>query len=124
MISLLITWVLSALCLFLTAMVVPKFKIESFGSAMWAAVLVGFFNMWLTPVLMFLSLPLTFLTLGFFVFVVNAAVLKLAAKILKGFDIEGWWPAILGAIVLAVAQALIFTLAGGGGSVLPTGGAI
>lgn len=123
MISLLITWVLSALCLFLTAAIVPKFKIQSFGSAMWAAVVVGFFNMWLTPLLLFLSIPITFITLGLFVFVVNAAVLKLAAKILKGFDIEGWLPAILGAIVLAVIQALVFTLAGGG-PVIPTEGSI
>lgn len=66
----------------------------------------------LRPILWFLTLPINILTLGLFTFVVNAIILKLAAKLLKGFDIDGWLPAILGAVVLAVIQSLIFMLWG------------
>lgn len=110
MLDLLVTWVLSALCLYFTAVIVPGFIIKSFGSSLIAAVVVGLFNAIIRPVLLFLTLPINILTLGLFTFVVNAIVLRLAAGLLKGFDIEGWFPAILGAIVLAVIQALVYYL--------------
>lgn len=112
MLSLLVTWILSALCLYLTAIIVPRFTIHSFPSALWAAVVIGFLNMVLRPILWFLTLPINILTLGLFTFVVNAIILKLAAKLLKGFDIDGWLPAILGAIVLAILQSLLLMMMG------------
>lgn len=112
--TLLITWLLSAVCLYLTAAIVPGFKLQSFGASLWAVIVVGLFNMFLRPVLLFLTLPINILTLGLFTFVVNAIILKIAAKILKGFDIDGWIPAIIGAVVLAIIQALIFTFVDGG----------
>ena len=114
MLSLIVVWLLSAFALYLTASLVPGFTIKSFGSAMWAVVVIGFFNMILRPILAFLAFPITFITLGLFAFVINAVILKISAKLLKGFDIDGWLPAILGAVVLAIIQALIFSLLGGG----------
>lgn len=104
--SLLIVWFLSSLLLYLTAVVVPGFKVESFTRAMIAAVVVGFFNMFLRPLLLFLTLPINIITLGLFTFVVNAIVLRLAAGLIKGFEIKGWGPAILGAIVMALLQVV------------------
>ncbi len=112
MLSLLLTWVFSAICLYLTALIVPRFTIHSFPAALLAAVIVGFLNMVLRPILWFLTLPINIITLGLFTFVVNAIILKLAAKLLKGFDIDGWIPAILGAIVLAILQALLLMIFG------------
>lgn len=106
------TWMISSIVLYLTAVIVPGFVIKSFGSAMWASIVVGLFNMILRPILIFLTLPLNILTLGLFTFVVNAIVLRAAAGLLKGFDINGWLPAILGAIVLAVLQTLLYVLFG------------
>ena len=106
MVHLLIVWVSSALFLYLTAAIVPGFTIKSFGSALIATVVIGFFNMWLQPIFMFMTLPLNFLTFGFFAFVVNAVILRISAGLLKGFDIDGWLPAIAGAIVLALIQGL------------------
>lgn len=106
------TWMISSIVLYLTAVIVPGFVIKSFGSAMWASIVVGLFNMILRPILIFLTLPLNILTLGLFTFVVNAIVLRAAAGLIKGFDINGWLPAILGAIVLALLQTLLYVLFG------------
>src|SRR5690606_10007939 len=90
--NLLIIWLLSAVFLYLTAMIVPGFVIRSFSSALIAAVVVGLFNMLLRPILMFLTLPLNILTLGLFTFVVQAIILRLSAGVLPGFAISGWIP--------------------------------
>jgi putative membrane protein len=112
MLVFLVTWFLSAVCLYVTAAIVPGFKINSLWSSMWAVVVIGFFNMWLRPILLFFAFPVNFLTLGLFTFVVNACILKLSAKLMKSFDIEGWMPAILGAIVLAIMHYFIFSFMG------------
>lgn len=113
MIHILVVWLLSAVSLYLTAVIVPGFTIKSFGSALISAAVVGLFNALIRPVLLFLTFPINIVTLGLFTFVVNAIILRLAAGLLKGFDIHGWLPAILGAIVLVFIQALVFWLFGG-----------
>lgn len=110
MLHLLLVWVLSALGLYLTASIVPGFVIGSFGAAMLAAVVVGFFNMLLRPLLLLLTLPINILTLGLFTFVVNAVILKIGAALISGFEIKSWWTAILGAVVLAIIQSILFWL--------------
>jgi putative membrane protein len=110
MISLLLVWILSAAALFLTAKMVKGFEVKSFGSAMGASLLVGFLNMVLRPLLLILTLPVNILTLGLFTFVVNAIVLRLAAGMMKNFDIKGWGPAIIGAVILALINILIFSI--------------
>ena len=108
----LILWLVSSLLLYLTAVIVPGFKITSFGRALLAALIVGLLNMFIRPILIFLSLPINIITLGLFVFVINAVILRLAAAMLKGFDISGWIPAIIGAIVMALLNALAFMVFG------------
>lgn len=108
MIYLLLTWVLSALALFLTSRVVSGFQLPDFKSAMIASVVVGLFNMILRPILFLLTLPINILTLGLFTFVVNAIVLKAAAAMMKSFKITGWGPAILGAVVLAFINMILY----------------
>lgn len=106
--SLLLVWLLSALGLFITSKIVDGFEVKSFGSAMIASMVVGFLNMILRPLLLLLTLPVNILTLGLFTFVVNAMVLRLAASVLKGFNIKSWGPAIIGAIVLMIVNIIIF----------------
>jgi putative membrane protein len=103
----LVTWVISAVALLITSKVIPGFKVKSFGSAMWAAVVIGIANALIWPLLILLTLPINILTLGLFTFVVNGAVLKICAALLKGFDIDGWGAAIFGAIVLAIVGTLL-----------------
>lgn len=106
--SLLLVWLLSALGLFITSRMVKGFEVASFGSAMMASFVVGFLNMILRPLLLLLTLPVNILTLGLFTFVVNAMVLRLAASMLKNFNIKGWGPAIFGAFILALVNMVIF----------------
>jgi putative membrane protein len=106
--SLLLVWLLSSLGLFITSRLVKGFEVSGFGSAMIASMVVGFLNMILRPLLLLLTLPVNILTLGLFTFVVNAMVLRLAASMLKGFNIKSWGPAIIGAFILAVVNMIIF----------------
>ncbi len=112
MLELISVWILSALAIYVTAALTPGFVLKGFGAAMIASVVIGLLNMTIRPVLLILTLPINILTLGLFTIVVNAIVLRLSAGLLKGFDIDGWLPAFLGAIVLALVQALLFYMFG------------
>lgn len=98
-------WIVSAVALLLTSKIMPGFKVSNLASAFIAAVVIGIANAIIWPVLIFLTLPINILTLGLFTFVVNGAVLKICAAILKGFDITSWWSAIFGAILLSLISA-------------------
>lgn len=104
---LLVHWLIATVAVLLTAYFVPGFKVSSFGAAMVAAVVIGFVNMIIWPVLAFLTLPLTILTLGLFLLVVNGISLKIAAALSPGFEINGFMPAVLGSLVLTFIGWLI-----------------
>lgn len=95
-------WLLSALFLILAGYVIPGFTITNFGSALLAAVVLGLLNVLVWPLLTLLTLPLTVITFGLFLFVVNAIVLKFGAALVPGFRIDGFSPAIIAAIFLAL----------------------
>jgi len=105
--SLLISLLLNTLALIITAYIVPGFQVQSFAAALLAAIVLGLINTFIKPILVFLTLPLTVITLGLFIFIVNAIVLRLTTLIVPGFVVEGWLPAILGAIVLSVASTVL-----------------
>jgi len=113
MIEIIFLWILLSLSLYITAILVPGFHIRSFGSAFIAVVVVGLLNALVRPILWFLTLPINILTLGLFTVVLNAIILRIAAGLLKGFDIDGWFSALVGAIVLAFIQTLAFHFLGG-----------
>jgi putative membrane protein len=92
----------SGLAVFLTSKLVSGFKVRGFFVACMAALVIGVVNFLLWWLLMFLALPLTVLTLGLFIFVVNGALLKIAAAVMPGFEIDSWLAAIFGAIVLSL----------------------
>ncbi len=106
MVYFLLNWIALSLALLLTSKIVPRFEVVSFTSALVAVAVIGLFNALIRPILWLLTLPLTILTIGLFTFVLNAIILRLAAGLLKGFNIDGWLPAILGAVVLAIVQTL------------------
>lgn len=105
--NILITLILNALALLATAYIVPGFKVESFTTAVLAAIVLGVVNTFIKPVLGLLSAPLTMVTLGLFSFVVNAVVLFIVSAVVKGVTIDGWVPAIVGAIVLSVVSTIL-----------------
>ncbi|NLZ93658.1 MAG: phage holin family protein [Firmicutes bacterium] len=103
-------WVLNAGALYLTALLVSGVSIESFGAALVAALVWGFVNTIIRPVLSILTLPFTIMTLGLFTLVVNGFLLWLVADVVNGFSVSSLWSGILGAIVLSIASSIISAL--------------
>jgi len=104
---LLLHWILSALALMLVAHYVPGFYVSGFWVAMIAAVVIGLVNATVGTLLKVVTFPVTIVTLGLFLLVINALMLKLAAMVLPGFKINGFVPALEGAVILAVAHMII-----------------
>jgi putative membrane protein len=102
-----IHWLLSALALLLVARVVPGIFVQGFGAALLASVIIGFINATLGAFLKFVTFPLTVLTLGLFWWIINALMLMLAAALVPGFRVNGFGPAFLGAIVLALLNLVL-----------------
>lgn len=100
----------SGLAVLLTSWVVPGFKIRGFFTAVLAALVIAFAYWLLWWFFMFITLPLNLLTFGLFTFVVNGAILKICAAILPGFELQSWFSAIFGAIVLSIFGVLLHWL--------------
>jgi putative membrane protein len=94
--------VISALLLVLVDYLLDGLAIAGFGYALIAALVLGAVNFVVRPILILVTLPITILTLGLFLFVVNALVLLLAAALVPGFTIDGLWTAILAALLLTL----------------------
>lgn len=91
-----------AIGLLLVAELIPGIEVESFLVAIVAAFVLGVLNFFVRPLLILLTLPITLLTLGLFTFVINALLFLLAASILDGFFVAGFFPALFGSIVLSI----------------------
>lgn len=107
---LLLHWLLSAIALLVVAHVVPGFIISGFVVALIASVVIGFINGTLGWLIKIITLPFTIITFGLFLLVVNALMLLLAAALLPGFRIEGFWPALWGGLVLSLLNMVIRAL--------------
>lgn len=103
----LLTWLLTAVALMITAHFVPGFVVKSFGAALVAAVVLGLVNAVIKPILVVLTLPITIVTLGLFMFVVNALTILLAGNITPGFTVTGFVPALVGSIVLTIVGSVL-----------------
>ncbi|MHB1083306.1 MAG: phage holin family protein [Thiobacillus sp.] len=99
---LLLLWILNALALLAVTYVLPSIQITSFGAAFLAALGLGLINTLVRPVLAILTLPITVLTLGIFYLVLNGLLFWLASALLPGFQVDGFVPALLGAILYGV----------------------
>ncbi|HUP61835.1 MAG TPA: phage holin family protein [Thermoanaerobaculia bacterium] len=102
--ALIIRWILNTLALFLVAELVPNFRYDSWISLAIAAAVLGLLNAIVKPILFVLTLPITVVTLGLFLIVLNAIMLELTAALVPGFDIDGFGWAMLGALLLALVS--------------------
>ena len=102
MIRLLIVWLINALALMAVAYLMPSIEVSSFGAALVAALVLGLVNAIVRPVLVLLTLPVTILTLGLFIFVLNGLLFWMVGSWLQGFEVAGFWPAVFGAIVFSI----------------------
>lgn len=107
---LIISLLLNTLAIIITSYIVPGIKVDTFTSALLAAIVLGIINTFIKPLLVLFTLPLTIITLGLFIFIVNAIVLRIVTLFVPGFMVDGWMPAILGAIVLSIASTILSML--------------
>lgn len=105
--KLLVKWLLSACALLAVAHLYGGVQVSSFGSALIAAFVIGLFNTVVRPLLIVLTLPVTVLTLGLFLFVINALMFWAAAGILDGFAVTGFAAALVGSLLYSVMQLVI-----------------
>ena len=108
---LLLHWVLNALALLIVAHVVPGVSVRGTGTALLAAVLLGLANAVLKPILVLLTLPVTILTLGLFLLVINGLLFWAVSALMTGFEVRGFWTGVLGALVYSVLTGLLSLLA-------------
>jgi len=101
---LLVVWLINALALLTVAYVMPSIHVESFGTALVAAVVLGLVNAVIRPILILLTLPATLLTLGLFIFVINGLLFWLVGTYLKGFEVGGFWAGTGGAIIYSIVS--------------------
>jgi putative membrane protein len=100
-------WLLSAAALLAVAYLYSGVEVRSFSAALAAALVIGLFNMVLRPVLVVLTLPVTVITLGLFLFVINALMFWAAAGVLNGFVVHGFGAALLGSLIYSAFGIVI-----------------
>jgi putative membrane protein len=106
-VRLLLHWVLSAVAVWIVAHIVPGISVSGPTAALIAALVIGLINATLGLLLKILTFPLTILTLGLFWFVINAVMLELAAQFVSGFEVRGFIPALIGAVMLSLVSSVL-----------------
>jgi putative membrane protein len=104
---LIVNWCLSALSLMLVAHLTSGFRVRSFGVALLAALVVGLVNATVGLLLKIVTFPLTIITFGLFLLVINALMLRLASSLVPGFEVTGFGPALLAAVILALINTVM-----------------
>ena len=107
MAKMILKWLLSAAALLGVAYIYGGVSVASFSSALVAALVIGLLNMLVRPVLVLLTIPITLLTLGLFLFVINALMFWAASGLVGGFHVAGFWAALLGSLIYSALGVLI-----------------
>lgn len=105
--KIIVRWMLLAAALLLVAQLYPGVAVKSFGSALIAALVLGLFNTLVRPLLVLLTLPVTLITLGLFLFVINALMFWSAAGVLDGFNVTGFGAALIGSLLYSLCGMVI-----------------
>ena len=100
----------SALAVYLTAWLLPGIVVKSFWSAMGISLIIGLLNVLVRPLLTLLTIPVTIVTLGLFLFVIDALIIMLAAKLLDGFIVNGFWWALIFSIIVTSVTNLLYRI--------------
>ena len=105
-----IQWGITSICLWVASLLFNGIRFSSTGSLIISALLLGFANAVLRPLLVILTLPLTLVTLGFFLLVINALMLLLVAKVVSGFKISGFWTAFFASLFISILSMALGSL--------------
>ena len=106
----LLAWLINALALIAVAYLMPSISVASFWSALVAALILGLVNAVIRPVLILLTLPVTVVTLGLFIFVINGLLFWLAGSFIDGFVVGGFWAGFFGAILFSIVSWILSAL--------------
>ncbi|MFY0698356.1 MAG: phage holin family protein [Balneola sp.] len=101
-------WLLNSVAVFATAKILPGVEIKNFWSAIVVAALLAIVNTFLTPILQFIALPVSILTLGLFALVINTLMIMLVDALVKGFKIKNFWWALVFGIVMSLVSGILF----------------
>jgi putative membrane protein len=112
--KILLAWIINALALLALPYLFTSIRIDSFTTAMIVALVLGLVNAVIRPILILLTLPVTVVTLGLFIFVINGLLFWFVASFIEGFFVAGFWPAVFGAIVYSLISWLCSALILGG----------
>ncbi len=107
---LLVNLLVSGLAVFISAYIIPGVSVDGYLTAILVAVILGVVNAFIKPLLVLLTLPATVLTLGLFIFVINALLVLLVAAVVPGFKVDGFWTAMLFSIVLSLVSWFLQSL--------------
>lgn len=99
-------WLVITVAILIASYLVPGIKIDTFSTAIIAACVLGIINVFIRPVLVLLTLPLSILTLGLFYFFINAFLLKMAAYFVSGFEVSGFFAAFFGSLIISIVTSL------------------
>ncbi|MCB9234370.1 MAG: phage holin family protein [Bacteroidia bacterium] len=102
-----IRWFVHAASIYFAAWLIPGIEISSFWTALWVSVIMAVVNFFLKPLLTIISLPLIVITFGLFLIVINAVLLLVAGEIAPGFEVNGFWPAVLGSLVISLVSYVL-----------------
>ncbi|MCT7958282.1 phage holin family protein [Laspinema palackyanum] len=110
-VSLLITWLITSISLFIISKLPTGVEIDGFQKALISAAVFGVLNALIKPILQVLAFPITFLTLGLFSLIINAIIFGLAAWLVTGFRLRwGFWSALIGTLALSFINSILFNL--------------
>lgn len=105
--GLIIRWLINAAALGITSWIIKGIQVKGLSSLLMAALVLGLLNAFVRPVLLFFAFPLNLLTLGLFTFVINAFLLLLVSRVVEGFEINTFWSAFIGAILLSLISLFL-----------------
>lgn len=108
--NLIIRLLLTAIAVVVLAKFLPGVEVAGFTSAIIVAIVLALLNAILKPILVILTLPITILTLGLFLLVINACIILLADEFMGGFEVDGFWIALLFSLLLSFLQSLLYSL--------------
>jgi putative membrane protein len=103
-------WLTLTGAIILASYLLSGIHVDGFFSALWAAAILGILNAFFRPIALLLTLPLNILTFGLFTFVVNAVMLKMASGVIGGFEVQGFWAAVFGSLLISIASWALNTL--------------
>lgn len=107
---LILLWCCNALALLAVAYLLPGIRVDGFGSALIAALVLGLINTLVRPLLILLTLPATVLTMGLFILVINGLLFWFAGSVLRGFEVSGFWVGVLGALLYSIISYVLSLL--------------